>query len=85
MAQVESTGVRVVGATGGFKGVLRAGACVAGALALAEAPAATAPVDAAACQIVRLSDIGWTDVTSTTAIFSALLRHLGYRPQTPVL
>jgi glycine betaine/proline transport system substrate-binding protein len=64
--------------------VLRAGACVA-ALALADAPAATAPVDAAACQIVRLSDIGWTDVTSTTAIFSALLRHLGYRPQTPVL
>jgi hypothetical protein len=31
-----------------------------------------------------LSDIGWTYVTSTTAIFSALLRHLGYRPQTPV-
>ena len=81
MARVESTGVRVVGAT-----------CVAlamlaspGALALADAPAATAPVDPAACQIVRLSDIGWTDVTSTTAIFSALLRHLGYRPQTPVL
>ena len=84
MARVESTGVRAVGATGGFKCMLRGGACVA-ALALAAAPAATAPVDAATCQVVRLSDIGWTDVTSTTAIFSALLRHLGYRPQTPVL
>jgi|HubBroStandDraft_4_1064222.scaffolds.fasta_scaffold1111630_1 hypothetical protein len=51
MARVESTGVRAVGVTGGFKYVLRAGACVA-ALALADAPAATTPVDAAACQIV---------------------------------
>src|SRR6266446_10336588 len=49
MARVESTGVRVVGATGGFKCMLRAGASLAlalaspGAPALAEAPAATAP------------------------------------------
>jgi glycine betaine/proline transport system substrate-binding protein len=84
MARVESTGVRVVGATDGFRCVLRAGACVA-ALALADAPAATAPVDAAACQIVRLSDIGWTDVTATTALFGALIRHLGYRPEITVL
>jgi glycine betaine/proline transport system substrate-binding protein len=34
---------------------------------------------------VRLSDIGWTDVTSTTAIFSALLQQLGYQPKITVL
>ena len=26
------------------------------------------------CQVVRLSDVGWTDVTSTTALFAELLR-----------
>jgi choline ABC transporter permease protein len=49
----------------------------------------SAPVRAAtdppACRTVRLSDIGWTDVTSTTALFSALLKQLGYDPQTTVL
>jgi hypothetical protein len=48
-------------------------------------PAATAPVDPAACRIVRLSDIGWTDVTATTALFGALIRHLGYQPEITVL
>jgi len=44
-----------------------------------------APTDPPSCQTVRLSDIGWTDVTSTTAIFSALLRQLGYQPTITVL
>jgi glycine betaine/proline transport system substrate-binding protein len=52
--------------------------------AAAQAPTQEA-TDPATCQLVRLSDIGWTDVTSTTAIFSALLHHLGYRTQTTVL
>jgi len=34
---------------------------------------------------VRLSDIGWTDVTTTTAVFGALLRRLGYQPEITVL
>ena len=41
--------------------------------------------DAPACQTVKLSDVGWTDVTATTATFSVLLRHLGYQPQVTVL
>jgi glycine betaine/proline transport system substrate-binding protein len=41
--------------------------------------------DPPSCQLIRLSDIGWTDVTSTTAIFSALVRQLGYRTQITVL
>ncbi|HEX4648803.1 MAG TPA: choline ABC transporter permease subunit [Steroidobacteraceae bacterium] len=41
--------------------------------------------DGPGCRVVRLSDIGWTDVTATTALFGALLRHLGYRPEITVL
>jgi glycine betaine/proline transport system substrate-binding protein len=39
----------------------------------------------ASCRTVRLSDIGWTDVTSTTALTSQLLRRLGYTPEVTVL
>jgi glycine betaine/proline transport system substrate-binding protein len=41
--------------------------------------------DAPGCQTVKLSDVGWTDVTATTATFSVLLRNLGYQPQVTVL
>ena len=93
MARVESRVLRGVGAAGGFKRVWRAAACAAQtALATSEAvaspdvPAAPRPLaDHAACRIVRLSDIGWTDVTATTALFAALIRHLGYRPEITVL
>jgi glycine betaine/proline transport system substrate-binding protein len=37
------------------------------------------------CRTVRMSDIGWTDVTATTATMSVLLRDLGYLPQVTVL
>ena len=47
MARVESTGVRGVGASGWLKCVLRAAACVALAMLLADAPAATARLDTA--------------------------------------
>src|SRR5438874_2947967 len=40
-----------------------------GTVASPQAPAATALLaDPAQCRIVRLSDIGWTDVTTTTAV-----------------
>ena len=45
----------------------------------------TPVTEGAGCHRVRLSDIGWTDVTVTTAMFSALLRHLGYQPEITVL
>jgi glycine betaine/proline transport system substrate-binding protein len=44
-----------------------------------------AAADPPACQRVRISDIGWTDVTSTTALFSTLIRQLGYDAQVTVL
>ena len=39
----------------------------------------------ASCRSVRLADIGWTDVTSTTALVANLLTELGYEPQVTVL
>ena len=49
------------------------------------AAASPTQLDGDACRTVRLSDVGWTDVTSTTAMFSVLLGQLGYRPQVTVL
>ncbi len=37
------------------------------------------------CRAVRLSDIGWTDVTSTTALTGVILEDLGYQPKISVL
>ncbi|MDB6090065.1 MAG: opuAB [Gammaproteobacteria bacterium] len=41
--------------------------------------------DGPSCRTVRLSDVGWSDVTATTAVFSVLLKQLGYQPQVTVL
>jgi glycine betaine/proline transport system substrate-binding protein len=53
--------------------------------ALACAAASPTALDGEACRTVRLSDVGWTDVTSTTALFSVLLSDLGYKPEVTVL
>jgi glycine betaine/proline transport system substrate-binding protein len=97
MAASESTGASVLVA----RAMARAGggaACLPRALlarvllggallgyALASAAASPTALDAEACRTVRLSDIGWTDVTSTTAALSVVLRDLGYRPEVTVL
>jgi glycine betaine/proline transport system substrate-binding protein len=41
--------------------------------------------DPAACRTVRLSDVGWTDVTATTAVLAHVLTTLGYQPEVTVL
>jgi glycine betaine/proline transport system substrate-binding protein len=43
------------------------------------------PLEPASCRTVRLADVGWTDVTATTAVLSQVLRDLGYDPQTTLL
>jgi glycine betaine/proline transport system substrate-binding protein len=56
--------------------------------ALIAALAACAPALAAdppSCRIVRFADIGWTDITSTTALASRILQGLGYQPSTEIL
>jgi glycine betaine/proline transport system substrate-binding protein len=59
-------------------------ALLAAAIGLAVATQAFAQ-EPASCRVVRLSDIGWTDVTSTTALTSAILEDLGYQPKVTVL
>jgi glycine betaine/proline transport system substrate-binding protein len=44
-----------------------------------------ARADPPSCQSVRFSDVGWTDVTSTTALVSELVRSIGYTPTVTVL
>ena len=41
--------------------------------------------DAGSCKTVRFSDVGWTDITATTAATSEVLKGLGYTPKTEVL
>ena len=37
------------------------------------------------CKAVRFADVGWTDITATTAFTSAILKGLGYTPTATVL
>ncbi len=53
------------------------------ASAAGAAPAST--TDGPNCQTVRFADVGWTDVTSTTALASQVLRSIGYSPAITVL
>jgi len=39
----------------------------------------------ASCSTVRFSDVGWTDITATTAATSVVLKALGYTPKTQLL
>jgi glycine betaine/proline transport system substrate-binding protein len=57
------------------------------ATAVAALSVATAAfsADPESCSTVHLSDIGWTDVTSTTATASLLLKKLGYETDIKVL
>jgi glycine betaine/proline transport system substrate-binding protein len=46
---------------------------------------AAAAAEPVSCKGVRFSDVGWTDITATTAIASRLLEGLGYEPKVQVL
>ncbi|MEM1040027.1 MAG: choline ABC transporter substrate-binding protein [Pseudomonadota bacterium] len=41
--------------------------------------------EAETCKTVKFSDVGWTDITATTAATSVVLKALGYTPETTVL
>lgn len=60
-----------------------------GAAALVAALAATgAPAraqEAESCATPRFSDVGWTDISATTAVAGLVLKHLGYTPKIDVL
>ncbi len=58
----------------------------AGAVSLLRASgAARAAGDPADCKQVHFSDVGWSCVTATTAIATAILEGLGYKPKVDVL
>jgi glycine betaine/proline transport system substrate-binding protein len=46
---------------------------------------AAAPAFAAGCDKVTFSDVGWTDITATTAATSLILEALGYETETQML
>ncbi len=48
-------------------------------------PATARAAEPATCRNVRFSDVGWTDVTATTALTAQLLRTIGYTPSITVL
>ena len=56
---------------------------LAAAIALAASSAFAG--DPETCKTVKFSDVGWTDITSTTAIASEILTALGYTPKVTVL
>ncbi|PKQ04865.1 MAG: glycine/betaine ABC transporter substrate-binding protein, partial [Alphaproteobacteria bacterium HGW-Alphaproteobacteria-10] len=39
----------------------------------------------AACETVRFSDVGWTDITATTAVATTVLQGLGYQTDIKLL
>jgi len=55
----------------------------AAAAALAAGTAAAAEPES--CRTVRFSDVGWTDITSTTAATAVVLAGLGYEPEIEIL
>ncbi|MBE8157936.1 MAG: choline ABC transporter substrate-binding protein [Betaproteobacteria bacterium] len=54
-------------------------------LLMLAAAVAASPVRAADCGTVRFSDVGWTDITATTAAASVVLEGLGYKADVKVL
>lgn len=58
---------------------------IASLLVLAMVLSVTSSLYAQSCKKVRLSDVGWTDITATTALTSVVLRGLGYTPDVKVL
>ncbi|MEA3149125.1 MAG: glycine betaine/proline transport system substrate-binding protein, partial [Gammaproteobacteria bacterium] len=48
-------------------------------------PALAGAAEPDSCRTIRFSDVGWTDITATTALTSRLLQALGYRTVTEIL
>ncbi|MGE0500185.1 MAG: choline ABC transporter substrate-binding protein [Rhizobiaceae bacterium] len=61
--------------------MLSAGVGLAAILSAGTALAA----DPESCKAVRFSDVGWTDITATTATASVILTALGYEPAVEIL
>ena len=60
-------------------------ASLASCLVAASLGGAARAAEPEACKAVRFADVGWTDITATTAVTSAILKGLGYGPTATVL
>jgi glycine betaine/proline transport system substrate-binding protein len=47
--------------------------------------ARSAPPEPGSCRTVRFADVGWTDITATTAVTARILEGLGYKTVTNIL
>ncbi len=54
-------------------------------LLAAAALSLSAPAFAAGCDKVIFSDVGWTDITATTAVTTTILGALGYETEVKIL
>jgi len=64
----------------------RFGKSLAGAfVAMAVTVGAAAAQEPESCKLVRFSDVGWTDITATTALATTVLQGLGYETDIKVL
>jgi glycine betaine/proline transport system substrate-binding protein len=64
------------------------GGAVSALALMAAAGGAASPAwaaDPASCEEVNFADVGWTDITATTAATSVVLEGLGYEPEAEVL
>lgn len=64
---------------------MRISLCGLMAFGLMATTATSALADDAACQVVRLSDPGWTDITATSGLANVVLTALGYQPEVRAL
>ena len=61
--------------------------CILTSLVLTALPVMSLSAQAAepsSCSAVRFADIGWTDITATTALTSTVLEGLGYKPKVTI-
>jgi glycine betaine/proline transport system substrate-binding protein len=65
--------------------MLRMKSLVAGLCLTTVLSTAAIAADPESCKAVRFSDVGWTDITATTATASMILEALGYQPSVEIL
>ena len=53
--------------------------------ALLSLPVITQAAEPEQCSTVNFSDVGWTDITVTTAVTSEILKGLGYKTRTTMI
>lgn len=67
------------------RNLLLATTATAAALGLLAGPGPASAAEAPLCKTVRMSDPGWTDITSTNALLGAVLEPLGYEQEIDTL